>query len=72
MIFFSDIPQANVAEELGISQMQVSRRLKKAIAALQELMSGNGVNQNYKSKNKSNRRVSRSSLGAKLKAQKNI
>ena len=74
MIFFKDIPQAEVAELLGISQMQVSRRLKKATASLQELMNGNGIGQIYsKERDKTTagtKRVSRSSLGAKLQAQK--
>jgi RNA polymerase sigma-B factor len=74
MIYFNDIPQAEVAQTLGISQMQVSRRLKKATASLQELMSGNGIGQMYsQNRNKASantKRVSRSSLGAKLQAQK--
>lgn len=72
MIFFKDIPQADVASELGISQMQVSRRLKKATSALQELMNGNGIGRNHKEKIKPSKRVSRSSLGAKLQAQRAI
>lgn len=74
MIYFKDIPQAEVAQTLGISQMQVSRRLKKATASLQELMNGNGVGQIYSQfRNKtttSSKRASRSSLGAKLQAHK--
>lgn len=74
MIYFQDIPQAEVADQLGISQMQVSRRLKKATAALQELMSGNGTVVNYSTGRDTTKtrgkRVSRSSLGAKLQAQK--
>jgi RNA polymerase sigma-B factor len=69
MIYFQDIPQAEVADLLEISQMQVSRRLKKATAALQELMNGNGTAAAYTSKGK---RVSRSSLGAKLQAQQQV
>lgn len=82
LIYFQDIPQAEVAEKLGISQMQVSRRLKKATAALQELLNGTGIlSQNLHpereiksvtEKPNSNKRVSRSSLGAKLQAQKNL
>ncbi len=75
LIFFQDIPQAEVAQQLGISQMQVSRRLKKATAALQELMSGNvTINlEDLKDPAKiSSKRVSRSSLGAKLQAQKGV
>ncbi|MDD9897565.1 MAG: sigma-70 family RNA polymerase sigma factor [Candidatus Melainabacteria bacterium] len=73
LIYFQDVPQAEVAERLGISQMQVSRRLKKATAALQELMNGNGSASMYSkgrdmSKGRT-KRVSRSSLGARLKAQ---
>lgn len=74
MIYFKDIPQAEVAQKLGISQMQVSRRLKKATASLQELMNGNGTGHVYsQDRNKATagtKRVSRSSLGAKLQAQK--
>lgn len=74
MIYFKDIPQAEVAQTLGISQMQVSRRLKKATASLQELMNGNGGASLYsQDRNKATagtKRVSRSSLGAKLQAQK--
>ena len=74
LIYFKDIPQAEVAQTLGISQMQVSRRLKKATASLQELMNGNGIGQIYaQDRNKATagtKRVSRSSLGAKLQAQK--
>lgn len=80
LIYFEDIPQAEVAEKLGISQMQVSRRLKKATAALQELLNGSGISQNTNeepeikktTKANHNKRVSRSSLGAKLQAQKNL
>jgi RNA polymerase sigma-B factor len=72
LIYFQDIPQAEVADHLGISQMQVSRRLKKATAALQELMAANlqnggslifGSGRSTKSNTK---KISRSSLGAKL------
>jgi RNA polymerase sigma-B factor len=76
LIYFKDIPQAEVADKLGISQMQVSRRLKKATAALQELMSFNGSSITYNREREvnneisSSKRISRSSLGAKLQAQK--
>ena len=74
LIYFKDIPQAEVAETLGISQMQVSRRLKKATAALQELMNCNGSSVMYhterEGKTENSKRVSRSSLGAKLQAQR--
>ena len=74
MIYFQDIPQAEVADLLEISQMQVSRRLKKATAALQELMTGNGSSVIYSNNRESEKttkgkRVSRSSLGAKLAQQ---
>jgi RNA polymerase sigma-B factor len=77
MIYFQDIPQAEVADLLEISQMQVSRRLKKATAALQELMNGNGTAAAYTSnreteKTSKGKRVSRSSLGAKLQAQQQV
>jgi RNA polymerase sigma-B factor len=80
LIYFKDIPQAEVAETLNISQMQVSRRLKKATAALQELFNGTGTNiyNNEKPNKVSNnggssraKRVSRASLGARLEARKN-
>ncbi len=72
LIYFKDIPQAEVAQKLGISQMQVSRRLKKATAALQELLNGinskqGALGKDFKPRTK---RVSRSSLGAKLQAQR--
>jgi RNA polymerase sigma-B factor len=76
LIYFKDIPQAEVADQLGISQMQVSRRLKKATAALQELMNFNGSSIIYNKERETNleinpnKRISRSSLGAKLHAQK--
>jgi len=79
LIYFKDIPQAEVAERLGISQMQVSRRLKKATAALQELISGsNQENQKEEEETPSSKinisqpkkKISRASLGAKLEAQK--
>lgn len=78
LIYFQDIPQAEVAQLLNISQMQVSRRLKKATTALQELM--NNANQTINPSKKQNiqsqsltessKRISRSSLGAKLQAQR--
>ncbi len=89
LIYFQDIPQADVANMLGISQMQVSRRLKKATAALQDLISGAGrsvdkkrkaapaahapvspVQQHKTIKPSPKKKSSRSSLGAKLEAQK--
>ena len=77
MIYFQDIPQAEVAEILKISQMQVSRRLKKATAALQELMNDNGTAEIYSDEREAEKaakgkRVSRSSLGAKLQAQQQV
>lgn len=76
LIYFKDVPQAEVAQQLDISQMQVSRRLKKATAALQELMNGNGSASMYSTgrdvgKGRT-KRVSRSSLGARLKAQNDL
>jgi|GEM_PF-333333 len=88
LIYFQDIPQADVASMLGISQMQVSRRLKKATAALQELIAGSGRGEKKarkitvtqvspapkpaaaKTSGSSKKKASRSSLGAKLEAQK--
>jgi len=89
MIYFQDIPQAEVANLLGISQMQVSRRLKKATSALQELLSGTGIPYNISlpisnpslqpspeqqkaQPSNPDKRISRSSLGAKLQAQRNL
>jgi RNA polymerase sigma-B factor len=72
LIYFQDIPQAEVADQLGISQMQVSRRLKKATAALQELMVANLQNGGSllfggsRSSKPNPKKISRSSLGAKL------
>jgi RNA polymerase sigma-B factor len=72
LIYFQDIPQAEVADQLGISQMQVSRRLKKATAALQELMVANLQNGGSllfgggRSSQPNPKKISRSSLGAKL------
>ncbi len=78
MIYFQDIPQADVAQRLGISQMQVSRRLKKATAELQNLFSGSASTKASQPKTEeetkvpTNRpqRASRASLGARLKAKK--
>lgn len=73
MIYFKDIPQAEVAEQLRISQMQVSRRLKKATAALQELFNGTTSHMTNKdllespAKNSRSKKFSRASLGARLK-----
>ena len=80
LIYFKDIPQAEVAEQLGISQMQVSRRLKKATAELQALMGGVGMlddheqelNASSSAKSTRQQRASRSSLGAKLEAAKKM
>lgn len=72
LIYFQDIPQAEVADHLGISQMQVSRRLKKATAALQELMvanlqnGGSTIFGGSRGSKPNSKKISRSSLGAKL------
>ena len=39
MNYFDDLSQTQIAQKLGISQMQVSRRLKKALNALLEILS---------------------------------
>lgn len=68
LIYFEDIPQAEVAARLGISQMQVSRRLKKAVAELQQriaIESSQG-NKLEEGKQSSTKKGSRASLGAKL------
>ena len=36
MTYYEDMSQHEIAEELGISQMQVSRRLRKALELLQQ------------------------------------
>ena len=36
--YYEDLNQRQIAEKLGISQMQVSRRLKKALAAMYEII----------------------------------
>jgi len=38
LIYFEDLSQSDAAEVLGVSQMQVSRRLKKALERLHELL----------------------------------
>ena len=37
--YFEDLSQTQIAQKLGISQMQVSRRLKKALSVLLEILS---------------------------------
>jgi RNA polymerase sigma-B factor len=74
MIYFRDIPQAEVAEQLKISQMQVSRRLKKATAALQELFNGTASLSTSKDilENplpKTKKKFSKASLGIRLKSE---
>ena len=84
LIYFKDTPQSEVAQMLGISQMQVSRRLKKATAELQSLFNGpktsdkntgspisnNEPKANPSKASSTGKKVSRSSLGAKLRAKK--
>ena len=41
MSFYQDLNQREIAEKLNISQMQVSRRLKKALNKLYELIKRN-------------------------------
>ena len=36
--FFQDMSQSEIAEETGVSQMQISRRLKKALEELAEIL----------------------------------
>ena len=38
MIYFQEMSQTQVAEKLGISQMQISRRIKKALHMLFEMI----------------------------------
>ncbi len=44
MTFYQDLSQTEVARRLGISQMQVSRRLRAATAELQRILLGNKLN----------------------------
>ncbi|MBI2995328.1 MAG: sigma-70 family RNA polymerase sigma factor [Candidatus Melainabacteria bacterium] len=44
MTFYQDLSQTEVAKRLGISQMQVSRRLRAATAELQRILLGNKMN----------------------------
>ena len=39
MNYFEDLSQTQIAQKLGISQMQVSRRLKKALGMLLQILS---------------------------------
>lgn len=48
MTFYQDLSQTEVARRLGISQMQVSRRLRTATAELQRILLGNKININKK------------------------
>lgn len=50
MTYYDDLSQTEVARRLGISQMQVSRRLRTATAELQRILLGNKVNISQKSK----------------------
>ncbi len=38
MSFFQDMNQKQISEEMGVSQMQISRRIKKALAKLAEIL----------------------------------
>ena len=38
MSFFQDMNQKQISEEIGVSQMQVSRRIKKAIDELATIL----------------------------------
>ena len=38
MSFFQDMNQKQISEEIGVSQMQVSRRIKKAIDELASIL----------------------------------
>lgn len=38
MNYFGELSQSEIAKEIGITQMQVSRRLKKALKALLEIL----------------------------------
>jgi len=43
MTYFDDLSQTEIAEELGISQMQVSRRLRKALGLLSNSLGADAV-----------------------------
>lgn len=51
MTFYQDLSQTEVAKRLGISQMQVSRRLRTATAELQRILLGNKIILNKKDTN---------------------
>ena len=80
LTYLEDIPQYKISELLGISQMQVSRRLRKAMAILVTLYYGakkQGDPDSVESDNEDEeevsdmpKRVTRASLGAKLKSKK--
>ena len=38
--YYDDLNQREIADRLGISQMQVSRRLKKALSEMYDMISG--------------------------------
>ena len=38
MVYFKDMSQTEIANKMGISQMQVSRKLKKALGLLHDLI----------------------------------
>ena len=46
MTYYQDLSQTEVAKRHGISQMQVSRRLRTATAELQRILSGNKISLN--------------------------
>ena len=46
MTFYEDMSQTQIAEKLGISQMQVSRRLRKALDLLNKNLSASGFQDN--------------------------
>lgn len=44
--YYEDLNQRQIAEKLGISQMQVSRRLKKALATMNEIITNSNQERN--------------------------
>ena len=44
--YYEDLNQRQIAEKLGISQMQVSRRLKKALSAMYDIITNSDHERN--------------------------
>ena len=80
LTYLQDIPQYKISEILGISQMQVSRRLRKAMSILVTLYYGakkqgdpdatDSESEEEEEVGDMPKRVTRASLGAKLKSKR--